>query len=403
MWPMIAGPGLRCGECRHNILPRRLCLSELPEEMPPGVSRSDFRNYCIGCPECWGRGLHACYVRYLEGDKSQGRTHRSLPCSRCGRRIGSGDKAGMETYYDWPDALEDRDALTGRTTSSTSAAGTVGMAGGLEILVRGMPSGSFADIGNSLQQKFATAGLGGDRGAWADPQAIYRDTVPYPVRNLGEDAVRSFTGGRDLSHRISVSSSPELARDPGNIAGWENSGLNRARGAETMTGTEEFRLGVSNAFRASGVVLSECLEAAAATALFSALLEAPISIVENAIHYRKGRKTGEEAIKEAATAIRDRAVAGAAVGFAVRAAIALTGVGPLVVTISPVLMTVGMTLYAHTFLKRILSGLDDGLPLSRVGTYFCSMRCHTTFAYETGRSALMRWEADRTAAVASHG
>ena len=36
MWPMIAGLGLRRGECRHNILPGRLCLSELPEAMPPG-------------------------------------------------------------------------------------------------------------------------------------------------------------------------------------------------------------------------------------------------------------------------------------------------------------------------------------------------------------------------------
>ena len=403
MWPMIAGPGLRCGECRHNILPGRLCLSELPEEVPSGVSRSDFRNYCIGCPECWRRGLYACYVRYLEGGNSQGRTRRSLPCARCGRRIGSGDRAGMETYYDWPDALEDRDGLTGRTTSSTSTTGTVGMAAGLEILVRGIPSGSFADLSYSLQQKFAAAGLGGDRGFWVDPQATYSDTIPYPIRNLGEDAIRTFTDGKDLSHRISVSSSPELARDPGNIAGWENSSLNRARGAETMTGMEEFRLDASNAFRASGIVLSECLEAAATTALFSALLEAPISIVENAIHYRKGRKTGEEAIKEAATAIRNRAAAGAVVGFAVRAAIALTGAGPLVVTVSPVLMTVGMTLYVHAALKRILSAMEDGLPLSRVGTYFCSLRCHTTFAYEVGRSALMRWEADRTAAVASHG
>ena len=153
MWPMIAGPGLRCGECRHNILPGRLCLSELPEEMPPGVSRSDFRNYCIGCPECWRRGMHACYVRYLEGGNSQGRTDRSLPCSRCGRRIPSGDRAGIETHYDWPSALDDRDGLTGRATARTSTAGTVGMAAGREVLVRGMPSGSFADLSDSLQQK----------------------------------------------------------------------------------------------------------------------------------------------------------------------------------------------------------------------------------------------------------
>ena len=36
MWPMIAEPGLRCAECRHNILPGRLGLSEAPEETPAG-------------------------------------------------------------------------------------------------------------------------------------------------------------------------------------------------------------------------------------------------------------------------------------------------------------------------------------------------------------------------------
>ena len=403
MWPMIAGLELRCEECKHNIQPGRLCLSELPEEIPSGVSHSDFRNYCIGCPECWRRGLHTCYVRYLEGGKSQGRTQRSLPCSRCGRRIGSGDRAGVETYYDWPETLENLEGPEGGTATNTAASGTLATATSLEILVRASSTGAFADLSDSLQQKFAIAGLGGDRGFWADPQAIYSDTIPYPIRNLGEDAIKSFTDGKDLSHRISVSNSPELARDPGNIAGWENSSLNRARGAETMTGLEEFRLDATNAFHASGIVLSECLSAAATTALFSALLEAPISIVENAIHYRKGRKTGEEAIKEAATAIRERTAAGAVVGFAVRAAIALTGTGPLVVTIAPVLMTVGMTLYVRTALKRILSAKEDGIPLSRVGMYFCSLRCHTTFAYETGRSALMRWEAERTPAATSHG
>ena len=403
MWPMIAEPGLCCEECRHNIQPGRLCLSELPEEMPSGVSRSDFRNYCIGCPECWRRGLHACYVRYLEDGNSKGRTQRSLPCARCGRLIPSGDRAGMEAYYDWPEALENGEGPTGRTTTGTTAAGTVATAASINTLVRGVPSGSFAGLSDSLQQKFARAGLGGDRGSWPDPQVIYRDTIAYPIRNLGEDAIRRFTDGKDLSHRFSVSNAPELANSPDNIVGFENESLNRSRGAETMTGMEEFRLHGTNAFHTSGIVFRECLGAAATTALFAALLESPISIVENAIHYRKGRKTGEEAIKEAATAIKDRAAAGAVVGFAVKAAIALTGAAPLVVTIAPVLMPVGMTLYAYTAVKRILSALDDGLPLNRVSTYFCSQRCHTTFAYETGRSALMRWETDRTAVAASHG
>lgn len=82
MWQMIAEPGLRCSECRHTIQPGRLCLSEIPEETPARVDRSDFRNYCIGCPQCWTQGKHACYVRYLDSARSVGKTPRSLPCAQ---------------------------------------------------------------------------------------------------------------------------------------------------------------------------------------------------------------------------------------------------------------------------------------------------------------------------------
>ena len=86
--------------------PVRAALSvELPEEVPAGVSRGDFRNYCIGCPQCWAQGKHACYVRHLDaggGGRSTGKTPRSLPCARCGRRIGAGERAGVDIYYDWP-------------------------------------------------------------------------------------------------------------------------------------------------------------------------------------------------------------------------------------------------------------------------------------------------------------
>ena len=107
MWPMIAEPGLCCAECRHTIQPGRLCLSDLPEETPVGVSRSDFRNYCIGCSQCWAQGKHACYVRHLDSGRNTGKTPRSLPCARCGRRIGAGEKAAVEIYFDWPKVVED--------------------------------------------------------------------------------------------------------------------------------------------------------------------------------------------------------------------------------------------------------------------------------------------------------
>ena len=76
----------------------------------------------------------------------------------------------------------------------------------------------------------------------------------------------------------------------------------------------------TNAIDARGIVFRDCLETAKMTAIYSALLEAPVSVIENMIHYHKGRKTGEEAIKDAAKSITMRAATGGAVGFAVTGA-----------------------------------------------------------------------------------
>ena len=398
MWPMIAEPGLRCVECRHRIQPGRLCLSELPEETPAGVSRSDFRNYCVGCPECWRQGRYACYVRYIEDGSGSGNAPRNLPCARCGRRIQAGDKAGVQAYYDWHEAPGDKQTLAAknRYAEAYSLVSTSTAAASADVLVRGVPSSSFSDLSSSLQQKFVNAGLGGERGfrMSAEAQAFYHDSIPYPVRNLGEDAVRQFADGKSASHIESVRNAPHRAADSSNIV-WENRDINQARGSENMTGWEEFRAHATNAFDASTIVFRECMTTAAVTAFYASLLEAPIAATENIIHYRKGRKTGEDAIKDASISIAKRAGQGAVVGFAVTAAVAVVPkAGLLLMTVAPVLIPVGFALYGYTAIKCIMDALDDRLPLNRVGIYFCSLRCHTTFAYETGRSALMRWESN---------
>ena len=397
MWQMIAEPGLRCSECRHNIQPGRLCLSELPEETPAGVSRSDFRNYCIGCPQCWAQGKHACYVRFLDSGGSVGKTPRSLPCARCGRRIGAGEKAGVDVYYEWPEGTES--GLTGSRLSSVVGAATA--AAGVDTLIRGVPNGSFANFSDSLQSKFVSAGLGGERGARsiAEAQSFYHDSVPYSVRNLGEDAARRFLDGKDASHIQSAQNAPDLAASNGNII-WESSSLNRARGAENMTDGALSRAQATNAFDSATIVFRDCIESAAMTGLYAGLLEAPVAAIENYIHYQKGRKSGEQAIIDAAKSIAVRAGTAAVVGFAVTAAVALLNAGPLLVTIAPILIPVGLALYGLNALKRIMNALADGLPLHQVGTYFCSPRCHTKFAYETGHSALMRWEENRITTTA---
>ena len=400
MWPMIAEPGLRCTECRHTIHPGRLCLSELPEETPAGVSRSDFKNYCIGCPECWRHGKHACYVRHLDSGRNIGNTPRSLPCARCGRRIGAGEKAGVEIYYDWPNQTEDSHS---GILAKSDVAGLVAAASAGTI-IRGIPDGSFANLTDSLQRKFQDAGLRPEHGTRSavEAQALYQESVPSFVRNYGENTVDQFLQGKDASHIRSVENAPHLVTDTGNIL-WENASINRARGNADMNGWEQFTAQANNAFDASTIVMRECATAAATSGLLAGLLEAPVASIENYIHYQKGHKTGEQAVKDAAKSIAIHAGSAAIVGVGVTIAVG-AGAGPIIATLARILMSIGLALYGFNALKRILeasesSAYDLPHPLNLVGTYFCSPRCHTRFAYETGKSALMRWEANRIAAA----
>ena len=153
------------------------------------------------------------------------------------------EKTGVEVYYEWSDVLEGNNRSKWDSPfAPTAAIGTTEAALGADLLIRGVPSGSFYDLSLQLQQKFKDAGLGRDLGARtsAEAQSLFQDSIPYPVRNLGEDAIRHFTDGKDASHIQSVQNAPELARDSNNLI-WERSGINRARGSEDMMGMEQFR------------------------------------------------------------------------------------------------------------------------------------------------------------------
>ena len=323
-----------------------------------------------------------------------------LPCARCGRRISGGEKAGIEIYYEWSDVLEE--ASTSKPNSpflKEATAGITGVSLGADVLMRGVPRGSFSNLTGELKQKFKDGGLRDDIGSRSAVEAngFFQESIPYPVRNLGEDAIRKFAEDKDASHKISVQNAPELAKSNDNIV-WENSSINRARGSEDMTGMEVFKAHATNAFDASSIVFRESLETGLMTGLYASLLEAPVATIENYYHYKRGRKTGEEAVKEAVLAIGKRAATGFAIGFTVTAAVAIVpGANVVLVTVGPVLVPVGIALYTYSALKRILDARAYDLPpgLNKVGTYFCSPRCHTIFAYETGKSAFMRWEANR--------
>ena len=392
MWPMIAEPNLHCSECRHPIQQGRLCLSELPEETPPGVYRADFQNYCIGCPACWAQGKHACYVRHLESSNSSSPAPRSLPCARCGRKISAGEKVPAEIYYEWPEVTEE--SATAKNSAATAA--IIATATNSETMIRGVPSGSFEDLGITLQRKFSAAGLGGERGfrTTAEAQSFYNQSVPAPIRNLGPEAVKDYLGDKHASHIRSYSNSPELVKVDQNIL-WDNPTRNQALGAQDMSQANRLQAHGANSFDATRIIFRDCLKSAGIAALVAALMEAPVATIENYYNYQRGRKTGEEAIKDAAKAIVRTATTAGTVAFVVTAAVTLVGGQTVLVTIAPYLITIGTALYSYGALKRILNARAHDLPLHQVGTFFCSSRCHSTFAYETGQSALLRWENNR--------
>ena len=148
------------------------------------------------------------------------------------------------------------------------------------------------------------------------------DRVPQGVK-MNADAVARFLEKRDLSHIESVKNAPSRKYDLENVL-FERVTWNRARGGKNMTPRELVRVRLDNF--AEGVV-----EASKATgrgavkgALIGALVELPVTTVENLLLVRGDRRTICEAALDAAKDI-GKSAAGGAAGAAVYAGIALTG------------------------------------------------------------------------------
>ena len=62
------------------------------------------------------------------------------------------------------------------------------------------------------------------------------EKIPSDVRDCHEE-VNEWLDTKDVSHKMPVSTHPHLQSDPDNVM-WEDSDINRARGAQPMTETE---------------------------------------------------------------------------------------------------------------------------------------------------------------------
>lgn len=371
MWTVIAEEDIRCEECDHVITVGAACLSLAPPSLPKSCRRSEYRNYCVERSGC-DVDASPCYVRWVDHHRDLAEAPEGAACAHCGDAIPGGLPAAVQRLYDWPAP----DPRHGRS----SAPGSVAAAA-----VKPRPAG-WHSLSPALQRKFRRGGLG--RGlkprSQAMAQRLYEKEVPRAIQRMGEPAVRDFMEGKHFSHVKSVANSPGGARAPSNVV-LEDARKNLARGSQNMTGAERAAAGSAargSAIRSGGKALAR---GGARAGLVAAAAEAAVSIPENVLHYRRGRKSRKQAAKDAATSTAVAGGIGAVVAAGAQTA-AMTGVGLAIAPFATPLLICGGVLAVGSAAHRIATAAKSGLDEYRI--YFCDHeRCLSGFARDVAASA----------------
>ena len=349
MWHVTSGRQLTCDVCEHLIPNGEYCISDLPEEPPKSAARDEYRHFHLDCQECeWAESgsTVSCYQLFasmLVSDKAR----EASICLFCGQPILEGE-----------DQLQDflfvRDGGNGFESRQGPAALISAVVNGKNV----NPT-AFSQLSHQLNVKFSRAGFGSRGGHRKLPEAqeFYRTRVPGPIRNLGEAGV--FTRGKHASHKISKLNAPHLANDPKNIM-WESSKANLKRGSRNMTRLEIVRASGINAAHTAKIVGATAAARAARGAGWAALIELPVTVVENGINVHRGKKTKEMALKDIGADVAKAGIAGGIFTGGITVALAL-GAGPALAAAGPILVPVGVGFFAISSGSRIRRAWADGL------------------------------------------
>ena len=373
MWYVTAGQQLTCDVCDHLISDGEYCISDIPEELPKSAERDEYRHFHLDCQECERAEAESasCYQLFasmLVTDKAR----KESTCLLCGHAI-------LEGEYQHEDYFFVRDGGSGLAAQQGPAALISALVNGKNV----NPT-AFSQLSHQLTIKFSRAGLGSGGGYRKLPETLefYRTSIPGAIRNLGEPGV--FTRGKDGSHKISKLNAPHLADDPKNIM-WESSKANLKRGSRNMTRLEIARANGMNAAHTAKIVGAAAAARAAKGAVWAALIELPVSLLENGIYVYRGEKTKQRALKDTGTDVAKAGIAGGIFAGGITIAVAL-GAGSALAAAGPVLIPVGVGLFALSSGSRIRRAWKDGL--TRVDLNFHATRtngdseinCYQAFA-----------------------
>ena len=192
-----------------------------------------------------------------------------------------------------------------------------------------------------------------NRAGGISPDKLF-DLIPTGVK-LREKSIIEFLEKHHVSHRVSIKNDPTKAGDINNII-FESASKNRARGSKNTTSSEFQRARFSNTITGIKYGFKTAVGTAAKGALFGALLELPITVVENTLHVKNNRKSVGDARIDVAKDI------GISAGFAGVTAVGFTGLSLLGVTLGPAvipLTIVGGAVYIWSAADRIWKALDE--------------------------------------------
>ena len=389
MWQAIAEENLHCTECRHEIPVGAECLSQMPLQIPENFSRRKYDNFCIECATCSeaqasaGERVQDCYAQslnhwYTYKEKTKG----SVCCGQCGEHIREGTWTFAQKIYAWPEPAPGYEAKDKAERKSGAFSGAVGGTASKP------GAAEWHNLDKATQLRFRRGGLRRGMGARSETMArrLYERIIPRSVRNSGPDAVRDTISEKHFSHIRSVRNAPSLAKAPSNVV-LENPGPNLSRGSRNMATVEVSAATAANRTAAMRTVAKTLAKGGAKAGLVAAIFEMAISVPENILHYRRGRKSGKQAAEDTAKNTAIAAGTGTVAAIAMKGA-ALAGLGLSFGPFGAPLAIVGGTLLAGNIIYRIAKAARRDIPLDEYRIYFCKNNlCKNSFASNITRKA----------------
>ena len=364
-----------CEGCGHTIREDQRSPADILRQVPEGLAPGAFRPFHTMCYECKpGRPCYSLYVASHTPFAAQTRTE----CAWCDHPIYPGQDVLRDSLLVWnPEQVKN-------TPGKVS--------GGFAALNTPAPKpASFGSLSSRLKQKFRLAGLGNGRGSHTayEAEMFFRHSVPSPVRNMGAEAVGDFLKDKHASHIESVANAPGKAKIMGNMV-WESRKRNWSRGPRNMTGVDRLRAHAKNRVDAARLGAKGFGAQLGKAAAFAALLELPVSAVENTIRVVKGSVSGKEAAKQTAKNTATAGAIGGVTAVGITGAVAL-GAGPAVTALSPIVAPAGAAIYGISAVLRIRGAMQESLPLVAMALYFhagcveckAEKTCYESFAAGT--------------------